>query len=101
VLAVSGALDLATAPLLGQRIRRPMFWDAVARVIVDLSGVDFLDSSGARALLLSDSHARGLGKSLEFVCPGGTVRRRLALYGLESRFKIHRSRAEAAAAARH
>ena len=38
-------------------------------VVVDLSAVSFLDSSGASALLLSVSHALALGRTLVFVCP--------------------------------
>ena len=84
ILSVSGELDMATAPFLGQRIRRPLFWDGVRAVVVDLSGVAFLDSSGAAALLLSRSHAKALSRQLVFVCPEGRALRRLQIYGLDS-----------------
>src|SRR3954462_372429 len=84
ILEVHGELELATAPTLGQRIRRPLFWEGTERVVVDLSGVVFLDSSGASALLLSVSHARALGLMLVFVCPEGDAMRRLRVYGLDS-----------------
>lgn len=84
ILEVHGELELATAPTLGQRIRRPLFWEGAEHVIVDLSGVVFLDSSGASALLLSVSHARALGRTLVFTCPDGDVLRRLRIYGLDS-----------------
>jgi anti-sigma B factor antagonist len=92
ILEVHGELELATAPTLGQRIRRPLFWDGAEHVIVDLSGVVFLDSSGASALLLSVSHARALGRTLTFVCPEGDVLRRLKTYGLDSMLSVFPTR---------
>ena len=92
VLEVRGELDLATAPTLGQRIRRPLFWEGTENVIVDLSGVSFLDSSGVSALLLSVSHARALGRAVAFVCPEGDVLRRLHTYGLDSMLSMFPTR---------
>ena len=95
VLTVHGELDLATGPVLGQRIRRPMFWQGVTRVVVDLSDVSFIDSSGTNALMLSNTHARALGQELMFVCPDGSVLRRLQSYGLELRLPLYGTREEA------
>jgi anti-sigma B factor antagonist len=95
LLLVGGELDVATAPVLGTRIRRPLFWDGVTRVIVDLSGLEFVDSSGVRALLLSRGHARALGTQLVFVCPEGGALRRLRLYGLDSVLEVFPTRDEA------
>ena len=95
ILDVHGELELATAPTLGQRIRRPLFWEGTEHVIVDLSGVVFLDSSGASALLLSVSHARALGRTLAFVCPDGDVLRRLKIYGLDSVLSVFPTRESA------
>ncbi len=41
VLEVDGELDLATGRVLGQHIRRPVFWSDAERMVVDLSGVTF------------------------------------------------------------
>jgi anti-sigma B factor antagonist len=92
ILEVHGELELATAPTLGQRIRRPLFWERTEHAIVDLSGVDFLDSSGASALLLSVSHARALGRTLVFTCPDGEILRRLKTYGLDSVLRVFPTR---------
>src|SRR4051812_12840073 len=92
IIEVHGELDLATAPTLGQRIRRPLFWEGVERVVVDLSDVGFIDSSGASALLLSVSHARALGLGLGLVCPEGDVMRRLRTYGLDSMLNVFPTR---------
>jgi anti-anti-sigma factor len=98
VLVVGGELDLATGPVLGQRIRRPLFWKDVMRLVVDLSGVTFIDSSGTSALVLSHAHADALGRDVRFVCPEGSVLRRLTAYGLELRLPLYPSREEALAA---
>src|SRR3954451_8783101 len=92
IVDVHGELELATAPTLGQRIRRPLFWEGTEQVIVDLSGVVFLDSSGATALLLSVSHAQALGRTVAFTCPEGDVLRRLHTYGLDSRLRVFPTR---------
>ena len=98
VLAVSGELDMATAPRLGQRIRRPLFWDGVENVVVDLTDLVLLDSSGATALILSHSHANALGRRLAFVCPeGSNVLRRLHVYGLDARLAMFTTREAALA----
>jgi anti-anti-sigma factor len=98
VLSVSGELDLATGPVLGQRIRRPLFWNQVTRLVVDLSGVTFIDSSGTNALVLSHAHAEALDRDVRFVCPEGNVLRRLGAYGLELRLPLYATRDEALAA---
>ena len=98
IIEVHGELELATAPTLGQRIRRPLFWEGTEHVIVDLSGIVFLDSSGASALLLSVSHARALGRTVAFVCPDGDVLRRLHIYGLDSMLSMYPTRDLALAA---
>ena len=57
VIAVAGELDIATAPRLCARLdatrtgRRP-------RLLVDLTDVDFCDSTGLRALLGAASEVR-------------------------------------------
>jgi anti-anti-sigma factor len=91
LLTVTGELDLATGPVLGQRIRRPLFWKTVKRLVVDLSGVTFVDSSGTNALVLSHGHAEALDREVRFVCPEGSVMRRLRAYGLELRLPLYDS----------
>jgi anti-anti-sigma factor len=97
VLVVSGELDLATGPVLGQRIRRPLFWEQVTRLVVDLSDVTFIDSSGTNALMLSHAHAEALDRDVRFVCPEGGVLRRLSAYGLQLRLPLYPSREAALA----
>jgi anti-anti-sigma factor len=93
-----GELDLATGPVLGQRIRRPLFWTDVKRLVVDLTGVTYIDSSGTSALFLSEGHARALDRDVLFVCPEGSALRRIRSYGLDLRLSLYDSREAALSA---
>jgi anti-anti-sigma factor len=65
---LDGELDLASAHAIEERLaaieeRRP------ERVVTDLGGLTFIDSSGLRVLLLADSRAREQGFEL-LLAPG-------------------------------
>jgi anti-sigma B factor antagonist len=81
-VAVSGEVDLATAPVLDREIKTAITSSDVAEVIVDLSEVGFLDSSGIKALV----EGRKLADSYDvlFSASGaqGLVRQVLDLAGL-------------------
>jgi anti-sigma B factor antagonist len=89
VIAVAGELDIATAPDLCVRLdnsrmaRRP-------RLLVDLSDVDFCDSTGLRALLGAASEVRAHGGRFAIVCPSdGDVARLLHIVGAAEWMAIH------------
>jgi anti-sigma B factor antagonist len=89
VLSVSGELDIATAPELcarldaGRTMRRP-------RLLVDLTDVDFCDSTGLRALLGAASEVRAHGGRFAIVCtPSGGVARLLEVVGASEWMGIH------------
>jgi anti-sigma B factor antagonist len=89
VIAVAGELDIATAPELCARldssrtVRRP-------RLLVDLSDVDFCDSTGLRALLGAASEVRAHGGRFAIVCPPtGDVARLLEIVGASEWMAIH------------
>jgi anti-sigma B factor antagonist len=94
-LAVRGEVELATAPALTAAVDHAI---PASRgpFVIDLSGVDFLDSSGihclvrARALLASDD------RLLVLVCPPGSVRRVLELTGFTEVVPLYGSRDELA-----
>lgn len=65
---LQGELDLASAHAMEERLaaieeQRP------ARVVIDLGGLAFIDSSGLRVLLLADTRAREQGFEL-LLAPG-------------------------------
>ena len=89
VIEVKGELDIATAPTLCARLdasrtrRRP-------RLLVDLSAVDFCDSTGLRALLGAASEVRAHGGRFAIVCPPrGDVARLLEIVGAGEWMGIH------------
>jgi len=87
VVSVCGEIDLYTAPLLSGALA-----DAVAcggRTVVDMSGVEFCDSTGLGVLLSALKQARGNGGELELAAPQPAVRRILEITGLDEVFTVH------------
>ena len=100
VIAVAGELDIATAPTLCARLdakrigRRP-------KLLVDLTAVDFCDSTGLRALLGAASEVRAHGGRFAIVCPpAGDVARLLDVVGAGEWMAIHADPAAGMAALR-
>jgi anti-sigma B factor antagonist len=91
VIAVAGELDLSTIP----RIERQLFEEARsgAGVIVDLTQVSFIDSSGI-ALLIKAFRA-GDGMLHTVIADGSQVERVFRLAGIDRALPLHASRAEA------
>jgi anti-anti-sigma factor len=63
-----GALDMATAPVLEAQLAE-LREAGFRRLILDLSRLDFMDSTGLRLILATDVAARGDGFSIAVV-PG-------------------------------
>ena len=66
-----------------------------AHVVIDLSQVTFVDSSGLGALIVARKAARERGGSMSLVSPPPVVRRLLGSTQLHDVFAIHDSLAEA------
>ncbi len=77
-LVVSGDLDLATAPLLAAALQEAEAGSA-ALIVVDLTGVPFVDSTGLRALVAGHQHSRQNGDRLRIT---GTSEQPLKLFEL-------------------
>lgn len=82
-LTLVGELDIAVAGALQDRLRQHA--DAGQAVRLDLSELEFIDSSGVQAVVLSVRDARQQGKSLE-VDPrlSATTRRMIEIMGIGS-----------------
>ena len=78
---ISGELDIAAAPHFRQMLGDVM-GTGVRDVRVDLSGTDFVDSSGLGALLWAEHRLRAVGGTLELVNAQENVARTFALAGL-------------------
>ncbi len=95
LLEVFGELDLASAPKLcalldAARIQR------VKRLVVDLTGVDFCDSTGLRALLGASTELRvGGGRLAVAVLPGSALGRLFELTGIRESLRTFDSQREA------
>jgi anti-sigma B factor antagonist len=63
VLAVVGELDLASAPHFREAVGEAMGTGA-RKVVVDLSGSDFIDSSGIGALMWAEHRLQAVGGDL-------------------------------------
>jgi len=59
-----------------------------ARLIVDMSHVDFCDSTGINVLLAAHRQARERGGELQLASPGSATRKVLQVTGLESVFTV-------------
>jgi anti-sigma B factor antagonist len=64
LLAVRGSLDINTAPALAEEIDK-VVGTKPKRVVVDLSGLDLIDSSGVAALVKLYKGVRGIGGAIE------------------------------------
>ena len=96
-VVVHGEVDIGVVEALEAAIDAAIR-DSVGAFIIDLSDLDFIESSGLHVLL----RARGLlsreDRQLAVVCPYGPVRRVLELAGISELFALYPSREEALAA---
>jgi anti-anti-sigma factor len=68
---LGGELDMEGAPALEQKLIGLI--GAAATITVDLTGLEFIDSSGLQCLLRVSEHARGKGQTLRFRPGSGQV----------------------------
>ncbi len=91
VYRVEGDIDLATAPELEASL------DAARDtgiLVLDLSAVGFIDSTGLRSVVAAHESAEVRGSELRIVA-GAKVSRLLEITGLETRLRVFDSRADA------
>ena len=82
VIAASGKLNMVAAPQLRDVVRRSIA-EGSARLVVDLSDVAFLDSSGLGALVACLKSARQAGGDLRIAAPSEQVMMVLQLSNLD------------------
>lgn len=98
ILAVSGEVDVATAPRLRERLIG-LVGDGHHHVVVDLEGVDFLDSTGLGVLVGALKRVRTHDGELALVCTQPRVLKVFEITGLTKVFPMHQSVDEAVAGA--
>jgi len=89
LVIATGEIDLYTAPRLQSELSAVIASAAPAsRVIVDMSGVEFCDSTGMNVLLSCLRQARERGGELELAAPRPAVRKILSVTGLDAVFTV-------------
>ena len=94
VIEVEGQVDLYSAPGLNERTTR-VIADRKTSVIMDLTRVTFMDSTGLGVLISAFKRLRAARSELLLVVTSYDIERLLELTGLDHSFRIFRSRDDA------
>ena len=98
VLAAHGEVDVSTAP----QLRQAIIEEASAGpgpLVIDLSDVDFLDSTGLGVLVSGLKRFRTMGTDVILVIASNRIAKVFEITGLTQVFRIHGTREAAIAAA--
>jgi anti-sigma B factor antagonist len=87
VVNLKGELDIAAAPALTKALDELATRD-IRSVVLDLRGLDFIDSSGLRAILRADALARDNGHELLLVRGTEAVQRVFELTRMDGRLNM-------------
>ena len=96
VVRVAGELDIASAPALREKVIAALT-EGHVHVVLDLTDVAFLDSTGLGVIVGLLKRARTLGGDLRLVCPGDGVRRVFEITALDRTLPLARTVEEALA----
>ena len=88
IVTISGEIDLYTAPRLHSELSAVLADGMPPRVVIDMSGVEFCDSTGMNVLLSGLRRVRERGGDLEIASPKPAVRKILQVTGLDSVFTL-------------
>jgi anti-sigma B factor antagonist len=87
VIAVSGEIDLFTAPEFKQRVMAPIA-AGVEHVIVDLTETAFIDSSSLGVLIGAHRRLKARGGRLVVACDDEAIVKTFRITGLDGVFKL-------------
>lgn len=87
-LAITGEIDLATAPALLEAVAGVLHSDRQPAIVLDLAEVSFLDSSGLGALLQARAEVLAAGGRLTLASVAPGPGRVIAIAGLSGTFGI-------------
>lgn len=82
IIRLGGDLDPATAPLLEQAVQQAVDTAGVDRVVLDLGGLAFIDSSGLRVFVTARQALSERGATLLLRNPSANTKRLLDITGL-------------------
>jgi anti-anti-sigma factor len=86
-IALVGELDIASAPQFEQGLADAE-GDTPGVLVLDLRGVEFIDSTGLRAVIAADERARSTGHRLVVVRGSAAVERVFSVTQLDQRLEI-------------
>ncbi len=87
---VAGELDIASAPELEAELVGRLADPACREIVLDLTQVTFIDSSGLRSLLLGEREATASGSRLQIIPGTGQVLRVIELADVADRLNLVR-----------
>jgi anti-sigma B factor antagonist len=90
VVSVYGELDVATSPALRERLLA-LVSEGSTRLVLDLEGVDFLDSTGLGTIVSTLKRARTHGGDLRLVSTEARIRRLFEITALDKAVPLHAS----------
>ena len=95
-VCLGGDFNMANSPAVHEALAR-LQADRPARLIIDLTAVDYMDSSGVAVLIQALQQVRRHGGRLILVGPNARVRSIFQIAKLDALFQIVNSQAEAQA----
>lgn len=98
IIEVSGDIDLSSSPEVRKVLLREVGDHRKTRVVLNLSGVGYMDSSGVASLVESLKASRDIGSRFILVGLSGPAREVLQLSRLMKVFEIYDTEVEALAA---
>ena len=97
VVSVMGEMDVYTAPQFRQRLVE-VLTQGKSRIVVDLEGLEFIDSTGLGVLVGALKRARNQDGDIELVLTKPAIARVFEITGLTKVFAIHTTVDEAVGA---
>jgi anti-sigma B factor antagonist len=94
VVEVGGEIDVYTAPKLREQLVE-LVNDGSFHLVVDMEGVDFLDSTGLGVLVGGLKKVRAHDGSMELICSQDRLLKIFRITGLAKVFTIHESESAA------
>ena len=91
ILGLRPELDIACASDVGQQLLMLLEGRMQSRLLLDLSELEFIDSSGIAVLVKAEKRARSIGCTLALVAPRPAVERVLQICGLDQHFVVFES----------
>ena len=87
-IALSGELDMSSALLFDDELKRIEDSDDADTIVLDLRALKFVDSTGLRLILSAHARARRRGRRLRIVQGSDAVKRIFRLTGMRDRLDI-------------